>query len=393
MCLDVKLEVLAMQYHQPHRTERTGQVDSVWLQAGYWWNHHRNIPSKLCTFAPMRCTSRGLALLEVGPSGHARDIPMHSALMELQLPCWGMALHLWDIGQLWALAMCRELEFWTCATCCMQCYSKGRNKDWQAWEPCGDIININKYVYIFLYLQVYIFIYIYRDVFWFHTCPMLMFQLESHRRGSWCFRSGLLGCFKADMPLCSGRTRVGLLEMVGVCYDDRYDWRVDFKPLRYCTSSNNFSFRMILLGLSFFAQLSHLFTCWCDQNAEICWNLFATWWPREDDENGDTLKVVDLVSGQEVVELAGHLDHVMCGSISWRSTAATWQLCSLFSSSQSYKCRTMGSELYRTWNDKVSRNWNDMATPTIHVTNAFLSHTYLYLDRWASWAQLQTCTL
>lgn len=37
---------------------------------------------------------------------------------------------------------------------------------------------------------------------------------------------------------------------------------------------------------------------------------------REDDENGDTLKVVDLVSGQEVVELAGHLDHVMCGSIS-----------------------------------------------------------------------------
>lgn len=37
---------------------------------------------------------------------------------------------------------------------------------------------------------------------------------------------------------------------------------------------------------------------------------------REDDENGDMLKVVDLASGQEVVELAGHLDHVMCGSIS-----------------------------------------------------------------------------
>lgn len=52
-----------------------------------------------------------------------------------------------------------------------------------------------------------------------------------------------------------------------------------------------------------------------------CQNLqITTYLPlgslREDDENGDTLKVVDLVSGQEVVELAGHLDHVMCGSIS-----------------------------------------------------------------------------
>ena len=44
-----KLEVSAMQYQQPHRTERTGQVDSVWLQAGYWGDHHRNIQSKLCT--------------------------------------------------------------------------------------------------------------------------------------------------------------------------------------------------------------------------------------------------------------------------------------------------------------------------------------------------------
>eukprot|EP00434_Breviolum_minutum_P036205 symbB.v1.2.032075.t1/scaffold3801.1/size50132/2 len=44
--------------------------------------------------------------------------------------------------------------------------------------------------------------------------------------------------------------------------------------------------------------------------------LYAADAAEEDDENGDTLKVVDLVSGQEVVELAGHLDHVMCGSIS-----------------------------------------------------------------------------
>lgn len=78
---------------------------------------------------------------------------------------------------------------------------------------------------------------------------------------------------------------------------------------------------MILLGLSDLnGQLSHFMYMYgaiskCPNFANK--NLFATMvFLREDDENGDTLKVVDLASGQEVVELAGHLDHVMCGSIS-----------------------------------------------------------------------------
>ena len=33
-------------------------------------------------------------------------------------------------------------------------------------------------------------------------------------------------------------------------------------------------------------------------------------------DEGDSLKVYDLVRGLEVVELAGHPDHVMCGSMS-----------------------------------------------------------------------------
>ena len=40
---------------------------------------------------------------------------------------------------------------------------------------------------------------------------------------------------------------------------------------------------------------------------------------RDEDEMGDTLKVVDLAegrTGREVIELIGHPDHVMCGSMS-----------------------------------------------------------------------------
>lgn len=38
--------------------------------------------------------------------------------------------------------------------------------------------------------------------------------------------------------------------------------------------------------------------------------------PAEADDEGDSLKVCDLVRGLEVVELTGHPDHVMCGSMS-----------------------------------------------------------------------------
>ena len=44
--------------------------------------------------------------------------------------------------------------------------------------------------------------------------------------------------------------------------------------------------------------------------------FLATCGLRADDE-GDSLKVYDLVRGLEVVELTGHPDHVMCGSMSW----------------------------------------------------------------------------
>ena len=43
--------------------------------------------------------------------------------------------------------------------------------------------------------------------------------------------------------------------------------------------------------------------------------FLATCGLRADDE-GDSLKVCDLVRGLEVVELTGHPDHVMCGPMS-----------------------------------------------------------------------------
>lgn len=38
--------------------------------------------------------------------------------------------------------------------------------------------------------------------------------------------------------------------------------------------------------------------------------------PRDEDEMGESLIVFDLVEGREVVQLIGHTDHVMCGSMS-----------------------------------------------------------------------------
>ena len=51
------------------------------------------------------------------------------------------------------------------------------------------------------------------------------------------------------------------------------------------------------------------------QMKQQCRAFLSTRGLRADDE-GDSLKVYDLVRGLEVVELTGHPDHVMCGSMS-----------------------------------------------------------------------------
>ena len=51
------------------------------------------------------------------------------------------------------------------------------------------------------------------------------------------------------------------------------------------------------------------------QMKQQCRAFLSTRGLRADDE-GDSLKVYDLVRGLEVVELTSHPDHVMCGSMS-----------------------------------------------------------------------------
>lgn len=240
---------------------------------------------------------------------------------------------------------------------------------------------------------MYIYNHIQRCFLIHSACSMFTFQLESQIDLVFSFRSAwMLQGWHASMQQTqqSWPLRIWL---VWRCYVLQL---VDLKPLRYETFIEQcFFFGMILLGLSDLnGQLSHFMYMYgaiskCPNFANK--NLFATMvFLREDDENGDTLKVVDLASGQEVVELAGHLDHVMCGSISWHiMTVPSCNMaccsCHGFQAANPYKCRVVaGLRSVQKWQSfpGIEMTW----LPQRHsVTDSFflsiLIYTYLiYID-------------